>query len=143
MGKWTGMQCDVPGCGRPVYSKMLCGMHYERQRSGRPLIKVKPPKPPCSVDGCPRLAVTKGMCSTHYVQNWMGKELIPIKPRHEVPERPGERWCKSCDQWKDREEGFYDTSSGGKQAECKSCQIKRNGANQARRKLERTGLLSE
>lgn len=29
--------CEVPGCGRPVKTRLMCGRHYQRQQRGVPL----------------------------------------------------------------------------------------------------------
>lgn len=135
--------CTMDWCDKPLYATGLCRNCYDKNKRGT----LRDPRIPkevakCAFGACDREASLKELCSTHYAMQWNGRPLAPIRDRREAPERPGERQCKTCKQWKDREEGFYDTSSGGKQGECKPCMVKRNSANQARRKMERQGLLS-
>lgn len=131
--------CGLDWCDNKFYAKGLCQNHYQRWNQGLP-ISVPTPRPLCSFAGCDRETKTKGLCNSHYQQKWQGKELFPLKPKREVPERPGERLCKTCNEWRDREEGFYNSSGGtGKQSECKKCMGRRS----RRSRLIKEGRLEE
>lgn len=131
--------CTLEWCEGRYYAKGYCQSHWQRQADGLPINDPRI-KHTCMGPDCDREVVRRSLCKTHYSQKWHGKELTPIRPRKEIPEREGQRWCKTCDKWKDRDADFYKTSRGSKQGECKSCMIKRNGANNLRRKLEKQGV---
>jgi hypothetical protein len=139
--------CTNEWCDKPLYSKGMCKNCYERNRNGT----LRDPRIPktiklCSFEGCGRPASSFNLCGTHYVMQWSGRPLREIRPRREVPERPGERQCRTCGEWKDREECFYNTSSTpshaavGKQSECKACMADR-ARNNKLKKDEEKGLL--
>lgn len=141
----TARCCTMEWCDTPLYSKGLCKNCYEKKRRGT-LADPRIPKPVkvCSFEDCGRPVSSSGLCSTHYMMKYSGRPLRPIRTRLEVPERPGQRYCRTCNEWKDREDDFYNTShtSGGKQNECKDCLTVRARANKLRRDRE-SGLLSE
>lgn len=133
--------CTMEWCEQLLYAKGMCHSCYEKNRNGRlrdPRIPV--PVQHCAGPECERVAGASGLCKTHYSQKWHGKELSVIKPAKEVPEREGQRWCRTCDKWKDRENDYYNTSGGAKQGECKPCMIKRNAANNLLRKMKKEGV---
>lgn len=142
--KRQGRFCTMDWCDKPLYSLKygLCFNCYEKNRRGAlrdPRIPKE--KPQCSFDPCDRTAETRGLCGAHYIQQWSGKELTPVR-KHVRASVHGElRQCKTCGQWKNEQDEFYNRSkSTKKQSECKSCAIKRNSAHQARRKLEKDGV---
>lgn len=134
--------CNLEWCEKVQYAKGLCASHYERQRQGLPLIDPRIPKPPCLVEGCDHESHTKGYCRTHYMYQWAGMELKPIR-RYKVEMDGEDKLCKTCGIWKNAEDEFYKRTGGtGYQPECKPCHIKRGSERQARKKLERQGLLN-
>lgn len=64
--------CSVEGCDRERRRKSglgMCGMHYQRVKSGKPL--TDPPMArygdaPCRIDGCDSRPVGDGLCSAHW-----------------------------------------------------------------------------
>lgn len=64
--------CSVPGCLRPILlkKKAMCGMHYQRERKGRPM-DAKPNFKPrkydsvCSFPGCEKPHKGRGYCAFH------------------------------------------------------------------------------
>lgn len=134
--------CGLEWCDNRYYSKDLCQHHYHVQRTGRPIINPNDPKPTCAGPECDRDAGKSGLCATHYKQRWDGRELTPIRAYliYEDDSHPGQRLCKTCLQWKDRDEGFYNNSRGGKQTECRPCMIKRSSAHQLEKKLKAQGV---
>lgn len=84
-------KCSIPGCGRRVNARGLCGTHYARFRKGQDLSAPVEAKGPgygtgaaCSVEGCEIKASARGFCGRHY-QEWSRKsEIIPgreFRPR--------------------------------------------------------------
>lgn len=78
--------CVIEGCQRNVYSKNMCGPHYNRNREGRPLdtpiqTKVKSKTGVCSIDNCERPHLARGFCRPHYERWKDGKDLNVIIPR--------------------------------------------------------------
>lgn len=58
--------CSVDGCGKPLFARGWCSMHYTRWReNGDHLYGANKPSV-CSVDGCYRAIVSKTMCDMHY-----------------------------------------------------------------------------
>lgn len=136
--KYVG--CSVEGCSNSHYARGYCSRHYAQATRGRKLTLPEEKPEFCPGPECGRPVTTKGLCNTHYIQKWQGKELTVIKAwRTET--NGDKRKCKTCQQWKNYEADFYRASNGGKQGECKTCMIKRNSANQERRKLEKKKLL--
>jgi len=80
------MFCSVDGCGRTVYSRDLCEMHYRRLlRNGDPkTLKRTPGQKTCSVHGCRKNADARGLCHGHYQRLMRGSELpgdVPLSRR--------------------------------------------------------------
>ncbi|MEU5863520.1 HNH endonuclease [Nonomuraea sp. NPDC047529] len=87
--------CAIDGCDKGVKTAGLCSMHYERQRSGRPLLDPpKPERPICAVVGCTQAAKAikprtpaGGMCHMHAQRLRQGSRLDT--PKHgEAVKRP-------------------------------------------------------
>jgi len=58
--------CSIGGCGKPVYGRGWCGMHYQRwKRSGDPFHKA-PTGGTCDIEGCVSPVLARGWCATHY-----------------------------------------------------------------------------
>lgn len=60
--------CRVAGCPWPVHVKkhQLCKNHYDRQRSGRPLVVPVPgPRKECSLPGCVKPGASRDLCVMH------------------------------------------------------------------------------
>lgn len=78
------MTCRIPECDRRIRARGLCGAHYERDRSGRPLdppVRHRASRVPdfCTVDECDRPHAARGYCSNHY-KNWL-KHGRPVVQR--------------------------------------------------------------
>jgi len=97
-------KCSVEGCTRPYRTKGMCGLHYERMRSGCPLstpVHRRDPKKVCNVEGCDTLVGrwgARGMCRSHYrrskrAQKKRGTWVHQGKPKHLVVDSQTE--CKS------------------------------------------------
>jgi hypothetical protein len=60
--------CEEPDCGRRVYARGWCGMHYKRWlRTGSPVRGERATH--CAVEDCQRQAKSRGWCHAHY-QRW-------------------------------------------------------------------------
>lgn len=138
--------CSLPWCDSKVYCKNLCQNHWQRDRKGLPNIDPRAPKPsrpPCVGPECDREGRgSTGLCPSHYAQWKLGKPLTPLK-KWMVEDNGVERKCRTCKQWKDREEGYYNATGGSKQGECKVCQGRRNSFHQEQRKLLELGLIDD
>lgn len=138
----TTPPCTLDWCERKTYAKGLCQSHYQSQRQGHPLVDPrlpKPVKPKCAGPECDRDAESVGLCRSHYHQQYIGNPLTVLRSWG-VENKDGKRKCRTCKQWKDYEDDFYNTSTGHKQGECKPCFIARSAAHQQRRKLEKMGV---
>lgn len=124
--------CKLHWCDQPGYAKGFCQYHWDRDRQGLAIIDPTLPKPTCNGPQCEREVHSSNLCRSHYMQHWAGKPLKPLR-RYMTEDHGGMRKCKTCEQWKDREEHFYNTSTGGKQGECKTCMVART----RQRRLER------
>lgn len=80
MGQAT---CSFEECVRPHYAKGLCGGHYQQQKAGRELSRLRgrgvTNGGPCRFEGCGRTSRTLGFCTGHYTQHQKGRELTPLK----------------------------------------------------------------
>ncbi|WP_214103944.1 hypothetical protein [Acrocarpospora catenulata] len=59
--------CSIDGCERPIWSRGLCGMHYQRRRAYGDANRVPPrwERRPCAVEGCEERARDLGRCPRH------------------------------------------------------------------------------
>lgn len=135
--------CTMEWCDDLLYAKGKCRNCYDKSQRGTlvdPRLG-KPEKPRCSFPGCdhPRYTKNIDICRAHYMQRYLGKELSPLR-RWNTKDAGDKRKCRTCGQWKDRETGYYRTSNGGTQGECKPCMVKRNGVNNYARKLRKEGV---
>lgn len=82
--------CSVSGCDGVVECRGMCAAHYQRQRSGKPLVPIKRQTnrgraPSCSVPDCQNPVGKKGargLCPTHYSRARNGTPLeAPIQKR--------------------------------------------------------------
>ncbi|WP_347602887.1 hypothetical protein [Acrocarpospora sp. B8E8] len=62
--------CAIEECGRAVWSRGLCGMHYQRRRAYGDPTRVPPrwERRPCAVEGCQERARDLGRCPRHAAQ---------------------------------------------------------------------------
>lgn len=73
--------CNVDQCDRPVRSKGMCGLHYDRVRAHGTTELPERAIPECSVAACDRPAVCKGMCKAHDIRRRRGVPLdTPFRP---------------------------------------------------------------
>jgi hypothetical protein len=80
--------CSAEGCGRRIYCKGLCNVHYERARKAAPQVR-------CTFEGCERQVVGRGLCGGHYKQWHLGKPLAALESRLPRSMTPQERyWAK-------------------------------------------------
>lgn len=142
-GQFELKLCGIEWCDRQVRSRGYCANHYGTIRKGNVPVDPSAPKPDpkgCSFDGCGRRSTAKGLCASHYKMQLQGRPLVPVRPKREDLSRPGQRLCKTCQQWKEKEENFYLGSRGFYSSECKGCAIKRATAWNERAKLEKLGV---
>lgn len=139
--KRAGKICVNEWCDKPLYSLKngYCHNCYEKNRRGTLVDPRTVVTPVCAFEGCGRKRATKGYCRSHYMQLWRGEELR-VLDGWKVEDRGDDRKCTTCQQWKNREAEYYNTTRGTKQGECKQCMIKRSAASQQRRKLEKAGV---
>lgn len=73
--------CSIEGCERPVNSRGMCGLHYQRWKrtgdAGEADYRRRPKAPPadlteCAVDNCTSPVRSRGWCMMHY-QRWQTK----------------------------------------------------------------------
>lgn len=57
--------CSVDGCSRPNYCKLLCTLHYTRQKKHGSALWLPPILGLCNIEGCYRKATSKGWCDVH------------------------------------------------------------------------------
>lgn len=71
--------CRLPHCDRSRHALGFCKTHYERSRTGLPLIPIarKVPKV-CIFLGCGRRMTSRGLCASHAWQRKQGHDLTPI-----------------------------------------------------------------
>jgi len=76
------MFCSIEDCGRRVYSRDLCEIHYRRLlRNGDPdVVKTKPGQKTCAVHGCRKKVDARGLCHGHYQRLMRGSELTDEAP---------------------------------------------------------------
>ena len=79
--------CSFENCNKPHRTRGLCKTHYEQQRLGKPLTKIKKINKPgtytqCTFKGCERPHSGKGLCRAHYKQKYKSK--IPLRKIREV-----------------------------------------------------------
>lgn len=105
--------CSVEGCPRTVGrhgARGLCKKHYDRYRTGYPLITEAEKHPDqCKVDGCAKPPRTHGFCYAHYMKNWRyGTPTPEHEPRWldligqqfghlTVIARAEDKWLCQCD----------------------------------------------
>lgn len=138
-------ECIHEDCNKGQYAKAYCRVHYERQRQGLPMDKIKEPTPECAAEGCdrPRKHRGTGLCHTHkWVYLDKGRELTPLRRylnAKEVDSKP----CSTCGvviPLGQYYSSIIRTARGTEyrkyQSECKDChydRVKRNiAARQAR-----------
>lgn len=81
--------CSIEGCGKPIRSAELCGMHYARmRRHGDPLKRLTEKHSSCTVDGCCFPHKAKGYCRIHYDRYLSCGDA---KPGQKIRVSPGER----------------------------------------------------
>lgn len=72
LGVVLNPECDFDGCKKLQHSKKLCKGHYDQQRRGVKLTKLREwggysrGEIKCELAKCKRDAVSKGLCSNHY-----------------------------------------------------------------------------
>lgn len=70
--------CTFEGCGRKMYAKKYCSMHYQRDKAGKPLGAPKLGTArlgTCKIPTCGRGIRSRGLCVTHYNRSWKGWEV--------------------------------------------------------------------
>lgn len=97
--------CSVEGCIRRKDAKGMCGMHYMRAKTGRPIggneplrtVKGAYARRECLVDGCNSPVHGKGYCSLHYDRHRRGRPFdAPMRVR--VPNKGKRCSVDGCDE---------------------------------------------
>lgn len=60
--------CSVDGCNKKFVAKGLCGMHYQRVRSGGSLVVERRERSVCCVADCARFVNSYGYCAMHWLR---------------------------------------------------------------------------
>jgi hypothetical protein len=91
--------CSIEGCDRKHVSQGLCGLHYQRRRSGLPMTVERFHRPAnvrlaCQVKGCESPSSAKGFCPMHY-QRWKNHGDPLIRTRRLPEEALHGGWVKT------------------------------------------------
>ena len=76
----TSRLCSIPDCGKPVWARGWCGMHYQRWKASGGLLTLPPRPTTCAIDGCSKPTERRGWCNIHY-RRWKrhGDPLVPTR----------------------------------------------------------------
>lgn len=103
-------KCSFKGCNNKHKARGLCKNHYQQQRLGKPLTKIKKRNKPgtytqCTWKDCKRPHRGKGLCHTHYEQKYRYKiPLIEINSTQRKKNMSFEEtvlWCLNNTTWND------------------------------------------
>lgn len=76
------MFCSIEACGRHIYSRDMCEMHYRLwlRRSAPEKLLREPGRKTCMVHSCKKKVDARGLCHGHYERLMRGSDLTDADP---------------------------------------------------------------